>query len=343
MQNMNIHILAIESSCDDTSCAVLRGNKVLSNETANQKIHAEYGGVVPELASRDHQKNIIPVIDIALKNAGVSLESIEAIAVTRGPGLLGSLLVGLSTAQSMALALNIPLIEVDHMQAHILAHFIDDVTQTIPDLPLLCLTVSGGHTQLVVVKEDYSFELIGETLDDAVGEAFDKAAKLLGLPYPGGPIIDKLSQLGDSERFKWSKPNIPNFDYSFSGVKTAFLYWLNDNKKNDEDFIEKNINDICASYQRHLCSILIKNLEAAVGKYKFKQIALAGGVSANSELRRQFLGLAKKLDIKAHLPNFAYCTDNAAMIGIAGLVKYMNKDFTNLGISPKTTHSFCRS
>jgi N6-L-threonylcarbamoyladenine synthase len=337
MQNLNTYILAIESSCDDTSCAVMRDDKVLSNVTANQKIHEKFGGVIPELASRDHQKNIVPVVDAALKEAGITLKDLQAIAITRGPGLMGSLLVGISFAKSLSLSLKIPLIEVNHMQAHVLAHFIKDTKdQVIPEFPFLCLTVSGGHTQLVKVYDHYHFKMIGETIDDAVGEAFDKAAKILGLPYPGGPLIDKLAKEGDRTRFTFAQTKVPGHDYSFSGIKTSFLYFIQNNVQKDPDFIEKNLKDICASYQHHLITVLLKNVRSVLKEYEIKDLAIAGGVSANSELREQVKKLENEMGIRTFIPKFEYCTDNAAMIGITGYYKFLKKEFSNLAITPLT-------
>lgn len=339
MQNINSVILAIESSCDDTSCALLRGTTVLSNFTANQKIHELYGGVVPELASRDHQKNIVPVVHEALKKAGVTLKDIDAIAVTRGPGLMGSLLVGLNFAKSLSFSLSKPLIEVDHMQAHVLAHFISDEGQTTPPFPFICLTVSGGHTQLIKVNDHLSFELLGQTIDDAVGEAFDKAAKVMGLPYPGGPMIDKYAQQGDPHRFKFSDSKMPDFDFSFSGIKTSFLYFIQNNVAKDPDFVKKNMNDICASYQYHLIQLLVKKSKLLLAETGIKHFAISGGVSANSELRKQ-VKLLEQNGIQTYIPKFEYCTDNAAMIGIVGFFKLLRKDFSNLGIAPLARQTF---
>lgn len=337
MQNINSIILAIESSCDDTSCAVLRNNVVLSNITAGQKIHEQYGGVVPELASRDHQKHMVPVVEAALKKAGIKMTDITAIAVTSGPGLMGSLLVGLSFAKSMALALGVPLIGVNHMQGHILAHFIREEQKDdkeLPEFPFLCLTVSGGHTQLVKVNAHLSFELMGETIDDAVGEAFDKAAKILGLPYPGGPLIDKLAREGDKNKFKFATTNVGGYDYSFSGIKTSFLYFIRDRVKEDPDFVSKNMHDICASYQHHLVSVLLKNARKVLKETDIKQFAIAGGVSANSELRRQVEEL-KEEGFRIFVPKFEYCTDNAAMIGVTAYYKFLNGDFSALDLVPE--------
>lgn len=335
MQNLNIYILAIESSCDDTSCAILQNNKVLSNVTAGQKIHEQYGGVVPELASRDHQKNIVPVVHAALSKAGIELHDLTAIAVTRGPGLMGSLLVGLSFAKSLSFALNIPIIEVNHMKGHILAHFIkDDPTQKQPDFPFLCLTVSGGHTQLVKVRDHLDFEVLGETIDDAVGEAFDKAAKIMGIAYPGGPLIDRYAKEGDKKKFAFAFTKVPGYDYSFSGIKTSFLYFIQNNTQKNPDFINENREDICASYQEHLVKVLLKNVRQALQDTGIKQLAIAGGVSANSELRRQVKALETELGIDTFIPKFEYCTDNAAMIGITAYYKYLKNEFSDLSLTP---------
>jgi N6-L-threonylcarbamoyladenine synthase len=335
MQNLNTRILAIESSCDDTSCAVLLNDRVLSNITAGQAVHAKYGGVVPELASRDHQKNIVPVVQAALDAAGSTISDINAIAVTRGPGLMGSLLVGLSFAKSLALALDIPLIEVNHMQAHILAHFIRDNDSAVPpSFPFLCLTVSGGHTQLVRVNDHLDFQMIGTTIDDAVGEAFDKAAKIMGLPYPGGPLIDKLAKDGDPGRFTFASTKVPGYDYSFSGIKTSFLYFIQNNLQKDPDFVSKNLNDICASYQSHLINVLLKNVRLVIKATGISQLAVAGGVSANSELREKIGELGREFGVQTFIPKFEYCTDNAAMIGIAGYYKSLAGKFSTLEITP---------
>ncbi len=337
MQKSSTYILAIESSCDDTSCAILRDNFVLSNITASQKIHEHYGGVIPELASRDHQKNIVPVLTEALKAANIKLQELSAIAVTIGPGLMGSLLVGISFAKSLAMSLKIPLIEVNHMQGHILAHFIKDSdTQMLPEFPFLCLTVSGGHTQLVKMTDYLCFELLGETIDDAVGEAFDKAAKILGLPYPGGPLIDKYAQVGDNSKYKFSHSHVPGYDYSFSGIKTSFLYFIQNNIQKNPNFIEENLADICASYQSHLINVLLKNVKSLIKESEIKQLAIAGGVSANSELRKQIKKLEAELTIKTFIPKFEYCTDNAAMIGITGYYKYLKNEFGSLKSVPIT-------
>ena len=335
MQILNIYILAIETSCDDTSCAVLNGDRLISQITATQEIHEQYGGVVPELASRDHQKNILPVVDLALKKAGILLSDLSAIAITRGPGLMGSLLVGLSFAKSLSIALQIPLIEVNHMQAHVLAHFIkDNENKPSPPFPFICLTLSGGHTQLIKVNSYFDFDLIGETIDDAIGEAFDKAAKILGLSYPGGPIIDTLAKKGNKTRFKFSNSKISGYNYSFSGIKTSFLYFIQNESKKNPLFIKENIEDICASYQSHLITTVILNAKRLLLETGIKHFAIAGGVSSNSELRQQVGLLNDELDIKTYILNNEYCTDNAAMIGITGYYKYVNKQFSDLGITP---------
>lgn len=320
-------ILAIESSCDDTSAAVLKGRVVLSNEVATQNIHEEFGGVVPELASRAHQKNIIPVVDAAIKKSGLKKSDLDAIAFTRGPGLLGSLLVGVSFAKSLGLALGIPLIEVNHMEAHILAHMIEDENGT-PDFPFLCLTVSGGHTQLVVVKSALEMEVIGETIDDAAGEAFDKISKIMELPYPGGPLIDKYAQKGNPEAYSFSHPKVGELEFSFSGLKTNVLRFLQKEVRQDENFVLNNLNDISASVQKTIVDILMKKLELASKKTGIKNVAIAGGVSANSELRSRLLE-KKKRGWKVFIPDFEFCTDNAAMIGSAGYFKYINKQFVD--------------
>lgn len=327
-------ILAIESSCDDTSASVLRNNEVLSNLVAGQKIHEQYGGVVPELASRAHQANILPVVHQAIKEANISINQLDAIAFTKGPGLLGSLLVGTSFAKGLAWSLNIPLIEVNHMQAHILAHFIKNENDAYPDFPFICLTVSGGHTQLVLVKSAIEFELIGQTIDDAVGEAYDKTAKLLGLPYPGGPLIDKYAQKGNPNAFGWPTPDVGKFEFSFSGIKTSVLYFLQKQVKLNPNFIQENLEDICASLQHHLVKILLTKLALAEKKYQTKNLAIAGGVSANSHLRTSLTILGEKLGAKTFIPKFEYCTDNAAMIGIAGRELFKSGSFSNLSSKP---------
>jgi N6-L-threonylcarbamoyladenine synthase len=326
---MSIYILGIESSCDDTSAAVIRDREIISNLIANQEVHRAYGGVVPELASRAHQQNIIPVVEQALDQAKINKNQLHAVAFTRGPGLLGSLLVGTSFAKSFALASGIPILEVDHMEAHILAHFILDPAKegSGPDFPFLCLTVSGGHTQVVLVRDHFDFTIIGRTIDDAAGEAFDKAAKILGLPYPGGPLIDKLAREGNENAFNFPEPAIPGLDYSFSGLKTSFLYFLRDNLKLDPQFIEKNKTDLAASIQRVIVEILIKKLKKASVEYGIKEIAIAGGVSANSRLRSELQRQASEQGWKVFIPKFEYCTDNAAMIAITGYFKYLRGEF----------------
>ncbi len=321
MRQKDTLILAIESSCDDTSAAVIKNTTVLSNLIARQVIHEQYGGVVPELASRAHQINIVPVVDQALKKAGVTKEQLDAIAFTRGPGLMGSLIVGTSFAKAFAMSLDIPLIAVNHMVGHVLAHFIDDENKPKPTFPFLCLTVSGGHTQIVLVKDHLDMEVIGSTIDDAAGEAFDKAAKLLGFPYPGGPFVDKFAQEGNSSAFSFAKPSIKGYDFSFSGLKTSILYFLQKQQQLDPDFIEKNKADLCASIQETVIGILMKKLLKAAQDYGINQLAIAGGVSANSGLRNALLNLEKEKGFQVFIPKFDYCTDNAAMIAITA--KYM--------------------
>ncbi len=334
--NLNplINILAIESSCDDTAAAVLQNGKVLSNVVAGQKVHERYGGVVPELASRAHQQHIVPVVDAALKDAGINKEELSAIAFTAGPGLIGSLLVGVSFAKSMAMALGIPLIEVHHMQAHVLAHFIDEPK---PQFPFLCLTVSGGHTMLTVMRDHFSGEMIGSTLDDAAGEAFDKAAKILGLPYPGGPLIDKYAKEGNPLAYPFPSPKIPELNYSFSGLKTAYLYFVEEKLRSQPGFLEQCMADVCASVQYSIVSHLMKKLILAAEQTGIRQIALAGGVSANSGLRSALEQEGGKRGWDVFVPAFEYCTDNAAMIGMAGHYKFMKKDF-----APQTLAAFAR-
>lgn len=327
-------ILAIESSCDETGAAILKGKKVLSNVISTQSIHEQYGGVVPELASRAHQQNVVPTIDLALKKAQVSLDDIEAIAVTAGPGLSGALLVGVSFAKSLSLALDLPLIAVDHMKAHVQAHFIDEGGNS-PELPMLCLTVSGGHTQLILVTEPNQLSEIGRTIDDAIGEAFDKAAKILGLPYPGGPLIDKHAKLGNRERFSFPLPETPGLTYSFSGLKTSLLYFLKSEVAKDHDFIENNLNDICASFQEVLIKYLLSKFKKAVSQVKPKSISLAGGVSANSRLRYLFEEMGHEMGLKTFIPKFEYTTDNAAMIGISGYFELQENKTADLTLSPK--------
>ena len=332
----NTIILAIESSCDDTSAAVIRDGILLSNVTASQAIHEEFGGVVPELASRAHQLNIVPVVEAAIKRAQIDANQLSAIAFTRGPGLLGSLLVGTSFAKGMALALNIPLVEVNHLQAHILAHFIQTEPNetSAPNFPFLCLLVSGGNSQIVLVKSHYEMEIIGQTIDDAAGEAFDKCAKIMGLPYPGGPWIDRLAKEGNAEAFSFAKPNIPGYNYSFSGLKTSFLYFLRDQLKENENFIEENKANLCASLQKTIIDILINKLKRAAKEFKINEIAVAGGVSANSGLRNALLDLGRRHRWKVHIPPFAYTTDNAAMVAQAGYYKYLNGDFCPIDAAP---------
>lgn len=327
----NTLILAIESSCDDTGAAVIRNGHLLSNVVAGQAIHAEYGGVVPELASRAHQEHIIPVVDAALKKAGVTREALTAIACTKGPGLLGALLVGSSFAKGLAMSLNIPLLGINHMQAHILAHFIDDPK---PTFPFICLTVSGGHTQLVLVKSPIDFELLGHTRDDAAGEAFDKIGKLLGLPYPAGPVLDKLAQTGDASRFEFPEPQIPGLDFSFSGLKTSVLYFLQRETQKDPAFIENNLANLCASVQDRIVRILINKLRKAAKAHGIQQLAIAGGVSANSGLRKAMEQLRDKEAYAIFIPDFAYCTDNAGMVAMAGYLRYGLVDFDDQTMVP---------
>ncbi len=338
----NIIILGIESSCDDTSAAVVRDGYVLSNVMATQDVHKKYGGVVPELASRAHQQNIIPVVDDALKTAGISVESVSGVAFTRGPGLLGSLLVGTSFAKALALARDIPLIDVNHLQAHILAHFIFEKGKEteVPKFPFLCLLVSGGHTQLVIMHDYMKMEIIGQTIDDAAGEAFDKCAKVIGLPYPGGPLIDRLAADGDQNAFRFSKPRIPNFDYSFSGLKTSFLYFLRDEIKKNPDFILENKNNLAASLQKTIIDILMQKLILASEKTGIREIGIAGGVSANSGLRKALIGEAEKYGWKVHIPEFMLTTDNAAMIAINGYYKFLKGEFTDQSVAPDARWKF---
>ncbi|RZK50355.1 MAG: tRNA (adenosine(37)-N6)-threonylcarbamoyltransferase complex transferase subunit TsaD [Pedobacter sp.] len=337
MNNSTPVILAIESSCDETSVAISVNSKITANVIANQTIHENYGGVIPELASRVHQQNIVPAISEALRISNIDKTAIDGVAFTQGPGLLGSLLVGVSFAKSFALALNKSLISVNHMQAHILSHFI---AEDKPQFPFLCLTVSGGHTQIVLVKNYFDMEIIGETLDDAAGEAFDKTAKILNLPYPGGPLIDKYAKLGNPKAFRFPIPQIPELNYSFSGFKTAILYFLRDQIKINPAFIEENINDICASVQESIIQILLTKLKKAATQYGIKEIAIAGGVSANSGLRQSLKELEKQLGWKVFIPDFQYCTDNAAMIAIAGHYKYLLKDFVGQDVAPMARMNF---
>lgn len=334
--NKEITILGIESSCDDTSAAVLRSGVILSNITAGQKVHEKYGGVVPELASRAHQQNIIPVVHEALKEAGVSKEELSAVAFTRGPGLLGSLLVGTSFAKGFSQALNIPMVEVNHLQAHVLAHFISEgkADEKFPEFPFLCLLVSGGNSQIIVVRDYLDMEIIGQTIDDAAGEAFDKSAKVMGLPYPGGPHIDRLAKDGNPKAFQLSKPQIPEYNYSFSGLKTSFLYLLRDNIKENPNFVEENMADLAASLQATIIEILMNKLRRAAKDLGIKEIAVAGGVSANSGLRQAFHEHAEKYGWNVHIPPFAFTTDNAAMIAMTGHYKYLKGDFCALDEVP---------
>ncbi|WP_294185719.1 tRNA (adenosine(37)-N6)-threonylcarbamoyltransferase complex transferase subunit TsaD [uncultured Sphingobacterium sp.] len=324
-------ILGIESSCDETSASICINGEIRSNVIATQAIHAKYGGVVPELASRAHQQNIIPTVDEAIRQAKVSKNQIDAVSFTRGPGLLGALLVGTSFAKSFALAQNIPLIDINHMQAHILAHFIEDPK---PNFPFLCLTVSGGHTQIVLVKDYFEMELLGETLDDAAGEAFDKTAKILNLPYPGGPLIDKYAKDGNPNAYRLPEPQIPGLNFSFSGLKTAILYLVQDQLKLNPDFLTDNIADLCASVQSRIVSILLNKLKKAAKEIGVKDIAIAGGVSANSGLRYSLIEMGEKYNWRVFIPKFEYCTDNAAMIAIAGYHKFLKKDFVGQDVAP---------
>lgn len=333
MPEKDIFILGIESSCDDTSAAVLKNSTILSNVIARQEIHEQYGGVVPELASRAHQQNIIPVVDAALKKAGITKEQLAAVAFTRGPGLLGSLIVGTSFAKAFAMSLDIPLIEVNHMMGHVLAHFIDDSEKEKPSFPFLCLTVSGGHTQIVLVKAPLEMEVIGSTIDDAAGEAFDKAAKLLGFPYPGGPMIDKHAKHGDPKKFLFAKPVIKDYDFSFSGLKTSILYFLQKQQASDEHFIQNNLDDLCASIQFTIIEILLKKISKASADLQIDQIAIAGGVSANSGLREALLNKSRELGWKVYIPRFEYCTDNAAMIAITGKFLLEQNRFCDQSVS----------
>ena len=335
MNTEKIYILGIESSCDDTSASVICNGKVLSNVIANQEIHAKYGGVVPELASRAHQQNIVPIVQQALEQAKIDKNQLNAVAFTRGPGLMGSLLVGTSFAKSLALGLQIPLIDVNHMQAHILAHFIEEENSKTPEFPFICLTISGGHTQIVKVTNYFEMEILGETIDDAVGEAFDKSAKILGLPYPGGPLIDKYAQEGNPKAFQFTKPKVGDLDFSFSGLKTAILYFIQKKEKENPNFINQNLADICASIQHTIAEILMDKLKNAVKHTGIKQIAIAGGVSANSEIRKRLQLAEKHFDWTTYIPKFEYTTDNAAMIAIAGYLKFLSKDFADVSVTAK--------
>lgn len=332
---MDSIILGIESSCDDTSAAIIKNGVLMSNVIASQKIHEEYGGVVPELASRAHQQNIVPVVDTAIKRAGIDKHDLSAIAFTRGPGLLGSLLVGTSFAKGMALGLDIPMVDINHLHAHVLSHFIkrneDDI---VPDFPFLTLLISGGNSQIILVKSPFEMEILGKTIDDAAGEAFDKCAKVMGLPYPGGPHIDRLASEGDSEKFKFSKPHIPGLDYSFSGLKTSFLYTIRDNKKLDPDFIEKNKADLAASLQKTIIDILLGKLKKAVEMTHVDTVAIGGGVSANSGIRKAVSDFCNARGLKAFIPPREFTTDNAAMVAIAGYFKYKNNEFCDFDAVP---------
>ena len=330
-----VYILGIESSCDDTSASVICNAKVLSNVVANQEIHSKYGGVVPELASRAHQQNIVPVVQQAIAQANITKEDLSAIAFTRGPGLMGSLLVGTSFAKSLALGLQIPLIDVNHMQAHILSHFIEDENSKMPPFPFICLTISGGHTQIVKVTNHFEMEVLGETIDDAVGEAFDKSAKILGLKYPGGPLIDKHAKLGNPKAYKFTKPKVGDLDFSFSGLKTGILYFIQKQVRINPNFIEENLNDICASIQFTIVEILMDKLKNAVKQTGIKQIAIAGGVSANSEIRHRLQLAEKHFGWTTYVPKFEYTTDNAAMIAITGYLKYLNNDYSDVSVTAK--------
>ena len=328
-------ILSIESSCDDTSAAVLRDQYLLSNVIASQDVHRRYGGVVPELASRAHQQNIVPVVDEAVRQAGIALGNIDAVAFTRGPGLLGSLLVGVSFAKGLSQALQVPIIEVNHLQAHVLSHFIKETeTSPTPQFPFICLLVSGGHTQIMLFRNHFEYEILGQTIDDAAGEAIDKAAKIMDLGYPGGPIIDSLAQNGNADAFRFATPNIPGFDYSFSGIKTSFLYFLRDRLKEDSDFIEKHKEDLCASIQETIVAFLMKKLEKAVLKHRVRQVAIAGGVSANSLLRRRIIEAGERHGWTTFVPKKKFCTDNAAMVGIAAHFKYLRGEFADISLPP---------
>ncbi|MBQ4917779.1 MAG: tRNA (adenosine(37)-N6)-threonylcarbamoyltransferase complex transferase subunit TsaD [Muribaculaceae bacterium] len=332
---MSVIILGIESSCDDTSAAVIKDGVMLSNVIASQKVHEAYGGVVPELASRAHQQNIVPVVSEAIRQAGITKEDIDGIAFTRGPGLLGSLLVGTSFAKGLSLALNIPLLDVNHLHGHVLSHFIkEDETTEVPEFPYLCLLVSGGNSQIIKVNSPSDMEVLGQTIDDAAGEAFDKCAKVMGLPYPGGPYIDRLAAEGDATRFKFSKPHIAGLDYSFSGLKTSFLYTLRDEKKVNPNFVEENMADLAASLQKTIIDILMDKFAKAIKQTGIKTVAIGGGVSANSGVRNAVAEYCERRGIKAFIPKRSFTTDNAAMIAIAGYFKYLEKDFCDINLPP---------
>lgn len=333
MNEKNCFILGIESSCDDTAAAVINNGVILSNVVATQKIHEDYGGVVPELASRAHQQNIVPVVHQALKKANIDKKQLSAIAFTRGPGLMGSLLVGTSFSKSLAFGLDIPLIDVNHMQAHILAHFIKDETHSTPQFPFIALTISGGHTQIVKVSDYFNLEILGQTIDDAVGEAFDKSAKILGLPYPGGPLIDKYAKEGDPKKFKFPKPKVGPLDFSFSGLKTSVLYFVEKNVQQNPNFIKENLHDICAGLQYTIVSYLMDKLKNAVKQTGIKEIAIGGGVSANSGIRAALIDAQSTYGWTVHIPKFEYCTDNAAMIAIVGELKYKHDIFAEKNVS----------
>lgn len=333
---MSVIILGIESSCDDTSAAVLRDGVLLSNVTAGQAVHEMYGGVVPELASRAHQQNIIPVVDAALKKAGVERGDISAVAFTRGPGLMGSLLVGTSFAKGFALGLDIPMIDVNHLQAHVLAHFVQeaDVEPHLPEFPFICLLVSGGNSQIILVNSYKDMQVLGQTIDDAAGEAFDKCAKVMGLPYPGGPYVDKYAKMGDPKAFAFAKPHIKGFDYSFSGLKTSFLYTLRDAQKEDPNFVQNRLYDLCASLQKTVIDILMDKVHKAMKETGVKHLAVAGGVSANSGLRDAFVDYGRRHKVEVYIPKFSFTTDNAAMVAITGYFKYLDNDFCAVDLAP---------
>ena len=334
MKTRDIYILAIESSCDDTSAAIVKNDTVLSNIVASQKIHELYGGVVPELASRAHQQHIVVVVKKALDEVGITLQELDAVAFTQGPGLVGSLIVGASFAKAMALALNLPLIGVNHMEAHVLAHLIQD-DSPVPCFPFLCLTISGGHTQIVKVESPRSMQVLGSTIDDAAGEAFDKTAKILGLPYPGGPLIDKYAKLGNPSAFSFSKPRIEALDYSFSGLKTSILYTLQKKQKEEPDFIQNNLNDICASVQSSISEILFEKLIRAAEEHQIREISIAGGVSANSHIRSELQRIGIERGWNTYIPKFEYCTDNAAMIGVTAYYQFLENEFVQQNDSPQ--------
>lgn len=340
MTQKNCYILGIESSCDDTAAAVINNGTILSNVVATQEIHEQFGGVVPELASRAHQQNIVPVVHQALQRANIDKNQLSAIAFTRGPGLMGSLLVGTSFSKSLAYGLDIPLIDVDHLQAHILAHFIKTDGKIMPNFPFLAMTISGGHTQIVKVTDYFEMEIIGQTIDDAVGEAFDKSAKILGLPYPGGPLVDKYAQQGNPKAFKFPKPKVSPMDFSFSGLKTSVLYFVEKETRKNPDFISENIEDICASLQFTIVSYLMDKLKNAVKETGIKEIAIGGGVSANSGIRKALQEAEGKYGWKTHIPDFEFCTDNAAMIAIVGELKYKNQNFAESNVMASARMKF---